>query len=379
MRDALGYHQLAEALLAGRGFVNDFGYPEVVRTPGYPLLLAGIYWLVGPKLWAVYFAHAVLHAISTFLLMKVALLVVGPRRSWILALGFSFALFPFTLFTATRVLTETLTTTLLLGELTVLVSMQRWARFPIAGVLLGLTAVVRPSFALLPFALALLLYFLRPPLRDLKGAAAMLGAALLFTAPWSVRTSLLTERPSLMVAGLFGVNLHIASWEYRDLSAGLPRTTDYENPTYLEADRRAVLSILEPRGSVAWTVGLEKARVQLGVAEIRAHPWLYLRSSMMRVLKLWTSQHHPKVPNWIGDLAALVCLTLLGLGVFGAWRTWPWSDAQKILLATVFYLCLLHLPLHAEARYSIPVRPILLLFVFLAFLPAKSELSSEAS
>lgn len=211
VRDALGYHRLAEELLLGHGFINTHGYPEVVRTPGYPLLVATIYRLFGVNLWAVYAAHAALHAASTALLVKLAERILGPSRGWLLLVGFGYALFPFALHGATRILTESLTTALFLAALAVLALSERRSRFAIAGALFGLVALVRPSFALLPFGLAFIISSFRPPARDVKGAATLLGAALLVLAPWSVRTSLLIKRPSFISTNSFNNNLHIAT------------------------------------------------------------------------------------------------------------------------------------------------------------------------
>lgn len=58
--DSLSYHVPALSMLSGEGFTNGVGAPEVFRTPGFSLFLAGVYGLFGIKIWPVILVHFLL-------------------------------------------------------------------------------------------------------------------------------------------------------------------------------------------------------------------------------------------------------------------------------------------------------------------------------
>jgi 4-amino-4-deoxy-L-arabinose transferase-like glycosyltransferase len=371
-RDAAGYDALGWSLASGRGFVGPSGYPEVLRTPGYPAFLGALYVVFGHRLGPVWAAHAVAHAVTAVLVMALARRLRPGDRALAAVAGIAWAVYPFALHGASRVLTETLATTGLTAVTFLLVEAEarggrgRWA---LAGGLAGALALVRPALVSYPpFVLALAgLAAARGGRRRVGHAALFALAALVVAAPWAARTSRIVGRPVLLGAGGLGNNLHIAAWEYRDLSSGIPPTTDYQGQAgFHENEARVARMVEAPRFSPAWVLETDRARLDLAVQEIRSHPWLYVRSTLLRIPKLWVSQHLPGMPRWAGRLVALACLVLLGLGVAGALRLRPWSFEHALLVSGAIYLGLVHAPLHAEARYTLPARPVLVLLAAVA-------------
>ena len=56
--DSQGYHRLALSLLERGEFTTEAGVPaNTLRTPGYPLFVAALYSLFGPRPWAVMLSH----------------------------------------------------------------------------------------------------------------------------------------------------------------------------------------------------------------------------------------------------------------------------------------------------------------------------------
>lgn len=47
--DEIEYHMLGANLAAGNGYNWFFGLPTAFRPPGYPFLLAALYWFIGPN------------------------------------------------------------------------------------------------------------------------------------------------------------------------------------------------------------------------------------------------------------------------------------------------------------------------------------------
>lgn len=378
-RDAAGYDALAVSLATGRGYVSAAGHVEVLRTPGYPAFLALHYAAFGHRLAPIWVSHAVLHAATTFLMAPMARALLRTEASSAQltedprlprAAMLSFALYPFALHAGSRILTESLATFLLV--LVSVFSLRRsWA---LSGLAAGALALVRPVFVLFPFALALVVALERRHralpqgrIRDAIGPAAwVVGPALVLMLPWAIRTSIIVGQPVLLGAAGVGNNLHIAAWEYRDLSSGIPSTTDFSQPGFWQNDGAALAASDAQKDSPRWVVEVDRARLQLAIEEIRSHPLLYLRACALRVVKLWTSQHLPRLPSWMGGVAAAACLALLGLGLGGALilRKRGWD--LVFFAAGPLYLWLMHIPLHAEARYTIPARPHLVLLAVVA-------------
>lgn len=353
--DPAEYARLAFSLLETGRLLNADGVPEVIRTPGYPVFLGLHFGVFGPRLGPVWVSHGLLHAGSALLVLHLARQLRMPE-GWALGLGFSFAFYPYALHGGARLLTEPLTSFLLLGASSLLLSKSS-ERALGAGALVGLCALVRPSFSLLPFAWAAVLLWRA----ERRRTTLFLSGALLLMLPWSLRTTLAVGAPAGLTAGGVGHNLHIASFEYRDLSRGIPATTDYQGPAFEESDARARAEVQLPSDSARFQRALDQARLTRALDEIAEHPGLYVRSTVLRIVKLWVSQSAPGLPAWAGRLSALFCIVFLGLGVAGAVSLWPWSRDWALVLMPALYLTLLHAPLHAEARYTLPARASLLL------------------
>ena len=67
LSDAIDYDGLARSIVAGKGFFL-YGKIYAFRTPGYPLIVAGIYWLFGSSSIALGVLQTILDVISCWLL-----------------------------------------------------------------------------------------------------------------------------------------------------------------------------------------------------------------------------------------------------------------------------------------------------------------------
>jgi 4-amino-4-deoxy-L-arabinose transferase-like glycosyltransferase len=196
--DSAGYHVRAVNLLE-HGMLTGAEAPpfepDVVRTPGYPVFVAGIYALAGAAPAAVVLAHAVLGALTAALTCALAAGLGLPPAAAGLA-GLVVALDPVSVLTANLILTETFYTTLLVAAVASLVRHRRTARgrwLVLAAVCLGAATLTRPATLFLPWALA--------PLAGLADAGAS----------WSWRRA---ARVGLPLA--LGATLVVAPWVYRN-------------------------------------------------------------------------------------------------------------------------------------------------------------------
>ena len=107
--DSLEYHQLALNLVRDGTFSRSLSPPleaETIRTPGYPLVLAGLYQVVGIRPGAVVAFQIGLSVATMLTAYRIASLLFGPRAGLLAA--FLLALDPVSLYYSQVMLTETL-------------------------------------------------------------------------------------------------------------------------------------------------------------------------------------------------------------------------------------------------------------------------------
>ena len=148
--DGVGYLRIAQRLAASA----DFGVIPAVRTPGYPLLLAGTYHVFGVNPVGVLITQALLGCAMTALLTAVAACLAG--RWWALAVGVVAAADPWLIGIEHFALSEPLAMFLTAAAVALaLVGKRPLVLVGIAlGVTLGAAALTRPSCqTLIPFLL----------------------------------------------------------------------------------------------------------------------------------------------------------------------------------------------------------------------------------
>jgi 4-amino-4-deoxy-L-arabinose transferase-like glycosyltransferase len=214
--DAADYHRLAAGIVAGRGYVESGGARTAWRPPGYPVFLAGIYAVCGPRPYAAYLAQAALGAITVALVMLLGRLLLGGREA--LASGLLAALYPGFCWLPRVLLSENLALPLLVGALcatAMLIQTDQWGWAAALGVLLGLGLLVRGAIFLV--AILLLAGLLgtaagrRSQRQSVALASVALGGMLLVLLPWGVRNYLLFGR-IVPVATQDGMALYASYW-----------------------------------------------------------------------------------------------------------------------------------------------------------------------
>jgi 4-amino-4-deoxy-L-arabinose transferase-like glycosyltransferase len=223
--DATYYHELAQRLGTGQGFVEPtFGTPTALHPPLFPLLLALPAWLGIDSYEA---QRVIVCLIGTATIVSAGLLArhVAGARAGLLAAGLA-ALSPVLVSADSAVMSETL-----LGLLVVLCALAAYrlrerpnaARAALLGVLIGLAALTRGE--------ALLLVPLLLPWRSLKLAGVVVAACVVVLAPWTIRNISAFEEPVLLstnegglVAGANCPSTYrghdIGSWDLRCVPQG---------------------------------------------------------------------------------------------------------------------------------------------------------------
>lgn len=202
------HNAFALNILKGQGY-GDRGAPSATWARGYSFFLAGLYALFGKSLMVAKVANVVLQVLTvalTYAFCRIALGLAAAR--WAAAL---LAVWPGQFPYAGLLASESLfmfvflVAALLLSWLTEgLRERKRWlGKTVIAGLVIGLCALVRGMALILVIAAPITWLLMRVPLRTVAKAALALGmATLVAISPWTVR-NWLVMRSFILIAGDF--------------------------------------------------------------------------------------------------------------------------------------------------------------------------------
>ena len=177
----------AERLLAGDGF-RDPSYP-MFSPPFYAMTIAASFAVFGHHTLPVRLGQAALDAATVLLVLAIGQRIFGRRAG--IAAGALAAVYPFTIYSAYYVGTETLFGFLLVALVWVslfAVSSQSWAIHAAAGLIMGVASLTRGSTQFYPVAWAATLWLAGR--RNLAAFARWAIACLCFAAviaPWAIR------------------------------------------------------------------------------------------------------------------------------------------------------------------------------------------------
>ncbi len=202
--DSSTYLALASSLVERHTFSDAAGFPELFRTPGYPLVIAIGAWL-GKPVWFALAAHLALTvAIVAMVFYAVRRLtsddLVATVSAWAVALE------PTMLVWSLKVLSETLFTACLVACVAAaLRTLQggghRWA--VIAAVALAASIYVRPIAYPLVVIVPVMLALMGPGslMMRLRRSAILLIVTAALVAPWHLRNWLVAEYPAFSMVG----------------------------------------------------------------------------------------------------------------------------------------------------------------------------------
>ncbi len=192
LNDALMYHTNAESIVNGQGFRPPWGGVSAQWPPGYSLVLAGVYWVVGVRPLAGELLNAVVGAATVVLLMMFVERVID-RRTAIVA-GVALAVMPGPIMWADVLVSETLFMGLFVLLFVVLAYCRpTWGWLVAIGLVIGIGANVRGeamTWGLLP-----IVFFwpssTRAQLVRRVGVIALVAIATLV--PWAIRNAVVMD------------------------------------------------------------------------------------------------------------------------------------------------------------------------------------------
>lgn len=411
--DSAGYLEAAHALWKDGEFTRG-GMPEIVRTPGYPLLLVpGVAW-GRVDLWAI-LLQAMCGTATVFVVMRLAAetaLDVGvpalaappPKRANLAQAapamaGLAAACDPMAVLYCGKVLSETcfsMALAICLWGLVRHAIMQRWVPLVSAALALAIATFVRPISFYLPPLVAIWLVWARR-LNDaqagIKTRTALRGANVAGRCLHAAIFLLLAMGPSLLwqlrnyrAAGYAGfsaiTDVNLYYWQAAPVVAEQERISLVDAQARLAERERLAQLPTEPRQHAQAARLLWMRREALHT--LRQAPWLYARIHLMGMLAVvsdpgtrawldyvryqpparpagqhglgwlaWTLTTKP----WAASLHALLwgwILALLVLGALGLYRM-PRSASWWLFVLVFLYLwCLSGGPLGYH-RFRIPL------------------------
>jgi 4-amino-4-deoxy-L-arabinose transferase-like glycosyltransferase len=391
VNDSLGYYELALQLLEKRSFHDFDAGREAYRTPGYPLFIAAVYAVAGPAPWAVLLLQAFLDVGTLLLLYFFASRFFSPATA-LVAAGI-YAIEPHAVLYSQLLVTEPLFVLLFLAALLAFVHAQEGRRaggFALAGALLGLAVLVRPTaqfYALVLVLLVALRYRTRWRVRVTAAAAIVLAYAITVS-PWYYRNYTEFGHASLSAQGGDFLLNWMAAY-----------TEAVRSNRAVETVRADFASETEKRGYHEAKNPFDRSRIQTAVAleYLGRHPAYYVSQSVAGVVRTGANLEtqllsqmlglegtklrvdfftapvtgtgtltqflRQKSPHEIaiGAGVAVFLLVLYSAALGGTWLCLKERrfDYPILAVATILYFCAFIGPIGA-ARYKLPMIPLYL-------------------
>lgn len=365
--DARAYHEIAQNLLAGRGYREELSTPlpldyAIARVgPGYEFFLAGVYAITGPRPEAAWILQSLFQAGAVLLVFALGRRILRDTRAATAAAALV-AFSPELIQATSMLLTETLAMLLLLAALWFSIRESRTIGRDLGtGILWGAALLVRSPFL---FAFAGALVYLASRRHYRSAAISVFIVALMFT-PWVLRNLGVYGR-ALPFGAAGGQNLWVGNYGGASGELDVPRF---------------IQQFKDQNGPVATDQHGREAYWRF----IRTEPLSFIKLQGVKSLK-FVSVLRPSAfwPHLSGSARLIMAVaasiwTALAMtaglaGVIAALLRWNTLSPSVRLLATCTVLIPLGvIPFVIETRYRFPVYPFLALCAGFFFASGKSD------
>jgi hypothetical protein len=363
------YYSLAKNISHGRGyrFTPDTTL-TLMREPGYPYFLAVLVHEFDDYNRAAVIANLLLTSLTAFLIFKLARLL--SSTAWVpVAAPILYMLHPGVILAELRSGVEVPFTFLLLIFLLLLreaVCSNSSAAYVKAGIALGITTYVRSTALLFPAFLVVYGLFFhlgwRSVFRYAARAALVLACALLVLSPWIVRNYMLVGK-FVPTASVQGVAMQVGNYlcvhadgkkEFVDLdfeAAEARKKLATEQGYKFQGDYYQLF--YDPHDEVKFNSFLGAQVVQQYIQS----PATFVKCASENVFNFWFQGKNRSTT--MANIAIQSSYLILALaGIFLGFKEIH-KPTLWLLLLFVAYTMAVYVPIHAQARYSIPIMPIL--------------------
>ncbi len=356
------YEPVARSILAGRGPYLPTGAPATAVTPGFPLLLAGVFKLSAlfsiPDSIALAIFLCGSAGVAALLLFMLAQTIWGTGPA--LAVTALWMTYPFALWFVKQPNSEVPFIAILYGGISLWIrNLMRgtlaWQWYAIAGLLLGASALVRPIAGGLALVCAGVTWF---ALRKASRRARLVVIACLISG--SIGAIMPWELWMFHASGRFIPPSTSGTSSVRDGLSFALDAKSYRREIAVPAD---VLPIMQDvlaqarAGELDSLAGVASAMV----AELRKHPLATLELVLLKAARSWYGTDSGRYETLI-LFAQLFYLVLIAVG---GWHTWRQGAPGRRLVAILLFITLYFWGMTVMAlsilRYMVPAIGLLFL------------------
>ncbi|MCL2624944.1 MAG: phospholipid carrier-dependent glycosyltransferase [Planctomycetaceae bacterium] len=363
--DSETYWLLAEAVSQGKPY--QFEEWQVFRMPGYPIVLAPLFWLYGgePPVMAARMENALIGSLLVVAVGFFAFQLFRDRRIALWASLFA-ACEPCTIITSVWVLSETPFCLAMIAQLAALTAAIRTTRKTQLvlyaawfAVLSALTVYFRPSWLYFSvFSVFMSMIYsqilsknaeipaLRSHVRVMILIAVFLPVFCFCMTPWWVRNYQVTGR-------FVATTLQLGPSLYDGLN---PSATGASNMAFTDEFRQR-----EREHPISFSHDTYEYRVNertknASLEWAKAHPGRVCELAVIKFVRLWNVwPNEPAFGNLIIRLIVFVTYTpILGLALIGFGKSWFRGFDDAVLILPAIYLTMLHIIFVSSLRYRVP-------------------------
>jgi 4-amino-4-deoxy-L-arabinose transferase-like glycosyltransferase len=361
------YDLIAMNLVDGNGYRFFPDTTEtMLRTPGWVLVLAGIFSVFGHSLAATKAFNLIFSFATAYLVYILGRRVTKSSRVGVLAAAITF-LHPAILIADSRGGVESFFALALMAFMLLIyraVETGAIKSYLIAGVALGVVLLIKSTAALFPPVLFIYLIGLRPSLARLRSAAIRVGALVLVASavlsPWIIRNYALSGAfvPTMSVGGMAAyTGLYISSHSH----------TGREQHV-LDVESAAEQSLIAQQMGLRFKHGYypqfyniaDEMKFYSHLGDLVKERYFREPSLLLRVIAFnargfWVQGRTVKATT----LNTILVLPFLALGVWGAYFAWRRSlmIGPMVLFIGTFFAA--HVAILGQARYHVPLIPLL--------------------
>lgn len=380
-----GYDQLAMNLAAGNGYRF---YPNtahtLMREPGYPVLLAGLYSIFGTNFDVVKLLNLIL-AFGVGYLMTLIARKVSTNPLLIFGSPLLFLFHPETLIAETRGGVEILFAFMLtLYIFTVYRAAQSngWRDYVLSGAVLGATVLVRSTPILFPAVLFAYLLLTKRQSNGLlvliRNFALMISTMFLVISPWIVRNYALTKKfvPTASVLGVAAQTGLYLSTHHEIGNARVDQQAALErNKLAQELGYPFRVGYYQYFYSAGDELAFSQYLFRRTVRVYEDSPLLLMRTLALNLFKFWCGGK-----TGISVLMdAIVQFPLVGLAIAAVVLCLKGGRVKRVapLALVCMYIVGVSLPILAQARYSAPLIPFISILAAITLLALKQRLDGR--
>jgi len=276
--DAEEYHGLALSIIK-EGKFSFNGELNTKRTPLYPLFVGIIYFFFGVRPWLVLLFQIFLDTIICFLVYFLAMLIFNNKKAALFS-GFLYAIEPVSIVFSLALISDVFFAFGFVCSLVLLflaIKKERLSLFLLAGVILGLTTLIRPSTQYFPILAIFIIFLLikRPITYKIKAVIVFLLFFELVLFPWQLRNFINFRSFNLSsIQGWILIHHNVAYTE--------------ANISHISEDEaRAKLEKLTPEEENLNSIDKSKIYQKIAMEYIKSHPREYLLMSIKGTLNMY--------------------------------------------------------------------------------------------